>query len=347
MHAKSKRGFACLNIETEEENKQQQEKKTFHVHVDSCVHNKLTIHIHRPTREADKEKKMTSLPLKDIPQDGVRFDIDVLIGRGGYANRTVGITRYMEFVESYQEQYNRIPTKAGKIEFSERIVRKLRKDGVRFLIKDNGSGLWNDVGDRKMRVKVSQNLRECKPHKPKLHESGGSATQQQRQTQAMPSLSEMSSQRIPAPVMPDQFLWNSPANQSYPRRTSRPALENPFAFVPSALPIGTTAAITTDETDDHSLSSHLSWSLCQTRSVATSQRSSIATWDAFYSIANDDPSLWSISYEQLMSFHQESKAFFGDRFPSATMRDICRDIIEPVCRSREHHMHSISTQLDS
>lgn len=44
------------------------------------------------------------------------------------------------------------------------LVQQLREEGIRFLKRDQkNKKLWNDVGDDKMREKVSQNLRERQP----------------------------------------------------------------------------------------------------------------------------------------------------------------------------------------
>lgn len=112
--------------------------------------------------------------------------------------------------------------------------------------------------------------------------------------------------------------------------------ENDSAFEFEAISLPGARSVTTTNNEETDTTTNISWSLCQTRSAAASSRSSIAssiaTWDAFDSIANDDPSLWSISYVQLLALHQEAKHFYGDTFSNSTMRDICKDIIEPLCK---------------
>jgi len=45
------------------------------------------------------------------------------------------------------------------------------------------------------------------------------------------------------------------------------------------------------------------------------------------------PTMWAISYSQLMNFHEEAATHFGQSYPNMAMRDINAQIISPVCRS--------------
>lgn len=72
----------------------------------------------------------------------------------------------MKQIEALKFGYMLLTTRTEKTEYAMKLVRKLRKEGIRFLKKDNNDGkTWSDVGDIKMREKVSQNLRE---HQPKV-----------------------------------------------------------------------------------------------------------------------------------------------------------------------------------
>lgn len=77
-----------------------------------------------------------------------------------------------------------------------------------------------------------------------------------------------------------------------------------------------------------------SWSLCsdsEKQSTASTASDANTQWDAF-AFAEEDPTLWSISYRQLMAVHMEAKDIFGDRFDQITMHDINRDFLQPLCQ---------------
>lgn len=83
-------------------------------------------------------------------------------------------------VEHRQLDYMQLGSRAAKTAFAMKFVRELRKKGIRFLKRDPKAGdkkIWRDVGDTKMREKVSQNLRE---HQPELKKQLAEDLKQQR-----------------------------------------------------------------------------------------------------------------------------------------------------------------------
>ena len=113
--------------------------------------------------------QQSSPPVQDLPRENVEeADIaeeDILLGRGGKTNHHIGNARYLKIIEARQVKYMLIPSRTEKTEYAMKLVQTFRQEGSRFLKKDATTKLWNDVGDTKMREKVSQNLRE---HQPKL-----------------------------------------------------------------------------------------------------------------------------------------------------------------------------------
>mmetsp|Transcript_31309 Transcript_31309/g.47921 ORF Transcript_31309/g.47921 Transcript_31309/m.47921 type:complete len:187 (+) Transcript_31309:97-657(+) len=87
-------------------------------------------------------------------------DVDVLCGRGGATNNHVGNRSFRSVVAEYQAEYLKAK-KRDKAGIAREIVRKIRKNGGRFLKKmEDGSDRWIDVGDKKACEKTSQALRE-------------------------------------------------------------------------------------------------------------------------------------------------------------------------------------------
>ena len=101
---------------------------------------------------------------------------------------------------------------------------------------------------------------------------------------------------------------------------------------------GSAGSIATSGEDNKSTT--LSWSVCSRIDQQPSTRGSncdgddddrsVLTWEEF-TMASEDPSLWGISYSQLMSVYYEAKDYYGTRFPNITMRDITQDFIVPLC----------------
>jgi hypothetical protein len=88
-------------------------------------------------------------------------DEDVLFGRGGRTNHHPGNVRLREIVNKYRHAYNQAK-KVDKPQVSKSIVSALRNANPpsRFLRHNEGTGRWEDVGDKRAAEKVSQTLRE-------------------------------------------------------------------------------------------------------------------------------------------------------------------------------------------
>lgn len=86
-------------------------------------------------------------------------DNDVLFGRGGATNNHNGNKKFRVIVTDHQPEYLGA-RKKDKAVISKRIVRRVREKGGRFLRRDESSGLWIEVGDKKASEKTSQALRE-------------------------------------------------------------------------------------------------------------------------------------------------------------------------------------------
>jgi hypothetical protein len=84
---------------------------------------------------------------------------DVLCGRGGATNNHDGNRRFRSTVTEHQPEYLEA-RKKDKAVIARRIVRIIRERGGRFLRRDENTGEWIDVGDRKAVEKTSQALRE-------------------------------------------------------------------------------------------------------------------------------------------------------------------------------------------
>jgi hypothetical protein len=84
---------------------------------------------------------------------------DVLCGRGGATNNHDGNRRFRSTVTEYQPEYLEA-RKKDKAVIARRIVRIIRERGGRFLRRDDSTGQWIDVGDKKAVEKTSQALRE-------------------------------------------------------------------------------------------------------------------------------------------------------------------------------------------
>ena len=84
---------------------------------------------------------------------------DVLCGRGGATNNHDGNRRFRSTVSDHQTEYLG-SRKKDKALIANRIVRIIRERGGRFLRREEASGQWVDVGDKKAAEKTSQALRE-------------------------------------------------------------------------------------------------------------------------------------------------------------------------------------------
>ena len=104
-----------------------------------------------------------ALPPNAVDKDGniLVTDYDILCGRGGLTNHHRGNKRFRDIVALHRPDYVRA-TKIQKPSVARVIVRAIRNGDPpgRFLKKDEKTGHWIDVGDRKAAEKTSQALRE-------------------------------------------------------------------------------------------------------------------------------------------------------------------------------------------
>eukprot|EP00554_Chaetoceros_debilis_P000495 CAMPEP_0194096818 /NCGR_PEP_ID=MMETSP0149-20130528/57543_1 /TAXON_ID=122233 /ORGANISM="Chaetoceros debilis, Strain MM31A-1" /LENGTH=729 /DNA_ID=CAMNT_0038782815 /DNA_START=234 /DNA_END=2420 /DNA_ORIENTATION=+ len=86
----------------------------------------------------------------EIQQENVKdfHQNDVLCGKGNSVNRHVGNIQLRTIVSELKYEYVATPRKEKQV-FSKMIVKKIRSMNPpgRFLMKDESTGLWNDIGD--------------------------------------------------------------------------------------------------------------------------------------------------------------------------------------------------------
>lgn len=93
---------------------------------------------------------------------------DVLFGRGGKTNHHEGNIRYRGLIdEKYRDIYEKCTTKTQKTNVAMAFIQEWRTGQAqgppgRFLKFNPSTALWEDVGDRRAREKISQALRESK-----------------------------------------------------------------------------------------------------------------------------------------------------------------------------------------
>jgi hypothetical protein len=91
--------------------------------------------------------------------EGTYTDVDVLLGRGGLANRHPGNQAYLRQKEQMQNRYL-IASKDDKTGISQELVDWIYAHGGRFLKFDKHENQWYVVDDHTARKKASQTLRE-------------------------------------------------------------------------------------------------------------------------------------------------------------------------------------------
>lgn len=110
-----------------------------------------------------EELKTEGLPPNAVDKDGniLVTDWDILAGRGGLTNHHRGNKRFRDIVALHRPDYIRAP-KVQKPSVARVIVRAIRNGDPpgRFLKKDEKTGKWYDIGDKKAAEKTSQALRE-------------------------------------------------------------------------------------------------------------------------------------------------------------------------------------------
>uniref|UniRef100_A0A6V2PIJ6 DUF6824 domain-containing protein n=1 Tax=Ditylum brightwellii TaxID=49249 RepID=A0A6V2PIJ6_9STRA len=89
---------------------------------------------------------------------------DVLLGRGGLANRHIGNKFFRDEARKLKSWYN-TSSKQEKYTISEVLVEYIHSTGGRFLEQDGESKRWYEVTMKRARAKASQALREEKIHK--------------------------------------------------------------------------------------------------------------------------------------------------------------------------------------
>jgi len=110
-----------------------------------------------------EDEESESLPPNAVDKDGniLVTDYDILCGRGGLTNHHRGNKRFRDIVALHRPDYVRAP-KIQKPSVARVIVRAIRNGDPpgRFLRKDDKTGKWIDIGDKKAAEKTSQALRE-------------------------------------------------------------------------------------------------------------------------------------------------------------------------------------------
>uniref|UniRef100_A0A7S4HWI4 DUF6824 domain-containing protein n=1 Tax=Odontella aurita TaxID=265563 RepID=A0A7S4HWI4_9STRA len=117
-------------------------------------------------KSASSEGSSSTEVYTPIDQYGnvVVTDHDILCGRGGLTNHHLGNKRFRDIVSLHRPDYIRAP-KIEKPSVARMIVSAIRNGNPpgRFLKKDNVTGKWFDIGDKRAAEKASQALREKTP----------------------------------------------------------------------------------------------------------------------------------------------------------------------------------------
>lgn len=121
------------------------------------------ITVQRSKMKGGSGLQTAGLPPNAVDEDGniLVTDHDILLGRGGLTNHHLGNKRFRDVVALHRPDYVRAP-KIQKPSVARVIVRAIRNGDPpgRFLRKDEKTGKWYDVGDKKAAEKTSQALRE-------------------------------------------------------------------------------------------------------------------------------------------------------------------------------------------
>lgn len=106
----------------------------------------------------------TSIGVLDPNGDILVTDNDILCGRGGMTNHHKGNKRFRDIVALHRPDYVRA-NKVNKPAVARMIIKAIRSGDPpgRFLKKDEKTGKWFDIGDRRAAEKASQALREKTP----------------------------------------------------------------------------------------------------------------------------------------------------------------------------------------
>lgn len=110
---------------------------------------------------AESRKCASETQLIGISKPGAN---DVLCGRGGGSQNHVGNKEYRAVISANKRSYIDSNRKSkGMIVHSIVNAVRLQNPPGRFLEKDSGSGLWNDIGDKRAFAKTCQAIREGAP----------------------------------------------------------------------------------------------------------------------------------------------------------------------------------------
>mmetsp|Transcript_4160 Transcript_4160/g.5967 ORF Transcript_4160/g.5967 Transcript_4160/m.5967 type:complete len:801 (+) Transcript_4160:100-2502(+) len=106
----------------------------------------------------------TKIGVLDSNGDILVTDNDILCGRGGMTNHHKGNKRFRDIVALHRPDYVRA-NKVNKPAVARMIIKAIRSGDSpgRFLKKDEKTGKWFDIGDRRAAEKASQALREKTP----------------------------------------------------------------------------------------------------------------------------------------------------------------------------------------
>jgi hypothetical protein len=104
----------------------------------------------------------------DAPKTTQRFIVedikanDVLFGRGPFCYRFPGNVAFRNLIKSHIETYQRCAPRSIKQKIVKNLISKAQKQGLRFLILDQSSGMWCEAHPHSVRSKVSHALRDAR-----------------------------------------------------------------------------------------------------------------------------------------------------------------------------------------
>jgi hypothetical protein len=112
------------------------------------------------SKKSNTRKRKVDSSAKDYIED-TYTDVDVLLGRGGLANRHPGNQAYMREKEQIQSRYL-AASKVDKTDISQELVDWVHGRGGRFLKVEEDEDRWYVVDNDTARKKASQTLREIR-----------------------------------------------------------------------------------------------------------------------------------------------------------------------------------------
>jgi hypothetical protein len=109
---------------------------------------------------AKEEQEITSLD--ETNKDdciAVPRPIDVLMGREKLAHAHAGNIRYQFLIGEYQERYDACETRIEKTVIAYAIVRQIKENGGRFLLREKGESNWSEADESVVSKKVTNAFR--------------------------------------------------------------------------------------------------------------------------------------------------------------------------------------------